>query len=276
MKNIIAVHTNSYHGFTLDQALEGIAAAGFKYVELTAVKNWTEHVMADMSGAKLDMVKQKLSDLGLKAIGLSGHCNIMDEERLKDFEDNIELAKKLDCEYIVTSAGEAHFGKDERVADDVLIANIRRLLPKLEQMGVKLVLEIHGEYGTGEALYRVTQAVNSPWVGINYDTANVYLYGGRLPGDDILTCVGDVKYVHLKDKAGPQKEWNFPGIGNGELDLKGFMDYMDQNSYTGPYSIEIEFTQEFCMRDKDQPGDLDIANKQVQDSFNYLKSIGRL
>jgi sugar phosphate isomerase/epimerase len=276
MKNIIAVHTNSYHGFTLDQALEGIADAGFKYVELTAVKNWTEHVMADMSKAELDAVKKKLSALGLKAIGLSGHCNIMDEERLKDFEDNIELAKKLDCEYIVTSAGEAHFGKDERVADDILIANIRRLLPKLEQMGVKLVLEVHGEYGTGEALYRVTQAVNSPWVGINYDTANVYLYGDRLPGDDVKTCVGDVKYVHLKDKAGPQKEWNFPGIGNGELDLKGFMEYMDQNGYTGAYSIEIEFTQEFCMRDKDQPGDLDIANKQVRDSFNYLKSIGRL
>ena len=54
------------------------------------------------------------------------------------------------------------------------------------------------------------------------------------------------------------------------------MDYMDQNGYTGAYSIEIEFTQEFCMRDKDQPGDLDIANKQVRDSFNYLKSIGRL
>jgi len=200
----------------------------------------------------------------------------MDDERLKDFEDNIELAKKLDCEFIITSAGEAHFGKDETVADEVLVRNIKKLLPKLEQAGVKMVLEIHGEYGTGEALFRVTQAINSPWVGINYDTANVVMYGGKLPNDDVKTCVQDVKFVHLKDKVGFGAEWNFPGTGNGELDLEGFMNYMDDNGYTGPYSIEIEYTEDFCMRDKDQPGDIDVANTQVQESFNYLKSIGRL
>jgi len=276
MKNKISVLTNTYHGFSLDEALEGIAAAGFKYVELTAVKNWTEHVMADMSADELGAIKKKIADLGLTVIGLSGHCNIMDDERLKDFEDNIELAKKLDCEFIITSAGEAHFGKDETVADEVLVRNIKKLLPKLEQAGVKMVLEIHGEYGTGEALFRVTQAINSPWVGINYDTANVVMYGGKLPNDDVKTCVQDVKFVHLKDKVGFGAEWNFPGTGNGELDLEGFMNYMDDNGYTGPYSIEIEYTEDFCMRDKDQPGDIDVANTQVQESFNYLKSIGRL
>jgi L-ribulose-5-phosphate 3-epimerase len=276
MKNIFAVSTNSYHGFTLDQALEGIAAAGFKYVELVAVKNWTEHVMADMSEEELNRVKQKMSDLGLKAVALSGHCNIMDDQRLKDFEDNIDLAKKFDCEFIVTSSGEAHFGKDERVADDVLVKNIKKLLPKLEQNQIKLVLEIHGEYGTGEALYRVTQEVNSPWVGINYDTANVVLYGGKLPNDDVKVCVDDVKYVHLKDKVGINAVWNFPAIGTGDLDLAGFMDYLDEHGYTGPYSIELEYTEEFCMRDKDQPGDLDFANKALKDSYDYLKSIGRV
>ena len=48
MKDIIAVSTNTYHGFSVDQALEGIAAAGFKFVELTAVRGWTEHIMPDL------------------------------------------------------------------------------------------------------------------------------------------------------------------------------------------------------------------------------------
>ena len=276
MKNNIAVHSNSYHGFSLDQALEGIAAAGFKYVELSAVKGWTEHVMPDMSDKQLDAVKSKMKQLGLKAIALSAHANIMDDERLKDFEESIELAKKLDCEYIVTSAGEAHFGKDEFVQDDLVIRNIKKILPKLEQMGVKMVLETHGQYGTGEALYAVTQEINSPWVGICFDTANVILYGDNLPLDDAKTCVEDIKYIHLKDKVGIDKTWNFPGTGNGELDLAGFMEYMEQSGYTGHYSIEIEYTQDYCMRDKDQPGDIDIANQQVVESYDYLKSIGRL
>ena len=54
-----------------------------------------------------------------------------------------------------------------------------------------------------------------------------------------------------------------------------FMEYMDSNGYMGPYSIEIEYTEDFCMRDK-KPEDLDVANQAVQDSYDYLKSIGRI
>ena len=32
MKNVFAINTNTYHGFSTEEALEGIAAAGFKYI----------------------------------------------------------------------------------------------------------------------------------------------------------------------------------------------------------------------------------------------------
>ena len=34
-KNRLGGHTNSYHTYSLEEALEGIAAAGFRFVELT-------------------------------------------------------------------------------------------------------------------------------------------------------------------------------------------------------------------------------------------------
>ena len=43
-KRIIAVNSNCYHGYSIEDALEGIHVAGFHYVELTATKGWTEHV----------------------------------------------------------------------------------------------------------------------------------------------------------------------------------------------------------------------------------------
>jgi sugar phosphate isomerase/epimerase len=193
--------------------------------------------------------------------------------RLDDFRNNIELASKLGCKYIISSTGEAHFGEDETVNDEVLVQNIKSLLPLLEKHGITLAIEIHGDYGTGESLYAITQKVASPLVCINYDTANVFFYGGALPTADIQTCVGDVKYVHLKDKRGPKEEWNFPGVGNGELPLREFIDFMQKSGYEGPYSVEIEYTQEFCTREKDQPGDIDIANKEMADSYRFLSSI---
>ena len=44
MGNQLAGHTNSYHTYGHDEALAGIAAAGYRYVELSAVPGWTEHV----------------------------------------------------------------------------------------------------------------------------------------------------------------------------------------------------------------------------------------
>ena len=44
MKRIIAVNSNCYHGYTIEEAVAGIRKAGFRYIELTATKGWTEHV----------------------------------------------------------------------------------------------------------------------------------------------------------------------------------------------------------------------------------------
>ncbi len=62
MKNRFAVSTNTYHGFTLDEALKGISSAGFKYVELTGVRGWTEHVDANADDAGISAVLEKCKD----------------------------------------------------------------------------------------------------------------------------------------------------------------------------------------------------------------------
>jgi len=274
MKNLLLGHTNSYHGFSLEDALRGISAAGFKYVELSASKGWTEHVRADMSKEEIDKVKKMLDAFGLGAVALSGHCNLMEPERLVDFMANIELAAKFSCKYIVSSTGEAHFGEDEIMSEDELSANIKSLLPLLEKYKITLVLETHGEdYGTGQSLVSLVHKVGSPLVGINFDTANCLFWGGAQPLEDIKTCLAEVKFVHLKDKLGPQKQWNFPGVGNGELPLRDVINYMLTNGYDGPYSVEIEYTEEYCMREKNRPSDLGIANKEMADSYNFLSSI---
>ena len=149
MKNKIAVHANSFHGFGFEETLKTIADAGFQYVELASVRGWTEHVMAEMPSDELQKAKDLLKKYNITALALSGHCNLMEEARLDDFRKNIALAKYFDCEYIITSTGEAHFGENEVFSDEALVANIKALLPTLEENNMKLGIEIHGEYGTG-------------------------------------------------------------------------------------------------------------------------------
>ena len=271
MENIIAISLNSYHGFNIDEALEGASAAGFRFVELCAVRGWTENVMPDMDTSELDRIKKKMSDLDLTAIALSGHCNLLDAQRLDDFKRNIDLAAWLGCEYIISSTGEAHFGKDEKIADDVLAENIKSLLPDLKKAGLVLGLEVHGEYGTGSSLRPVVEKVASNLVGITYDTGNAMYYGGKYCHEEIKTCFDIVKYVHLKDKIGGPKVWNFPAVGKGELKIGAFMDFLESYGYKCPYSVEIEYTEDFTMNAK-KPGDIEIANKAAKDSFTFFKA----
>lgn len=280
MKNIIAVSTNSFHGFDVMDALETIAKAGFKYVEICAVRNWTEHVMPDMSAEKLEAVKQKMKELGLKCISMSGHCDLSDASRLNDFRANMKLAADLGCEWIISSTGEAHFGSED-VSDieALLTKNIKTLVPDLEKLGLKLGIEVHGpNYGTGEACARLVDGVGAfPTVGVNFDTANVVYWGQGDPDADIKTCAKKINYCHLKDKIGvdgeAKKEWNFPAIGAGELHLLDLISYMNENGYEGPLSIELEYNEAFTMRDK-VDGDLDFAYKTLKESYDYLHANG--
>ena len=67
-KGPVGCSTNCYHGFDLDRALRGIAESGFKHVELTAVKDYTEHVAPErMTGRDTRDLMQKLRGHGLVA-----------------------------------------------------------------------------------------------------------------------------------------------------------------------------------------------------------------
>lgn len=266
-KRIIAVNSNCYHGFSIEEAVAGIKAAGFKYIELTATKGWTEHVFPDQSFKRALEVQDLLEENGLIPFATSGHTNLMDTERIGDFVDNMRLAHFFGSEYIVSSIGEAHL-KDNAVASNAVVAeHIKGLVKYLEKYDMKLVLEVHGDHGTGAVLKDIVERVGSERVLINYDTANAIFYGDVNVPEDFAACMDKIGYVHLKEKAGGHKEWNFPALGEGYVEFPMLFKLMDEADNMSPYSIEIEFTQA-------GPKDLDEVNKAVMASAEYLRAQG--
>lgn len=268
MKRILAVNSNCYHGFPIEDAIEGIQRAGFHYIELTATKGWTEHVFPDQSFECLAQVQDLLRAADLTPFSMSGHCNLMDEKRIGDFVMNMRLAAFFGCRYIVSSIGEAHL-HDQSVADNATVAaHIAALVPELDRHGLTLVLETHGnDHGTGEVLSDIVRRVGSDRVKINYDTANVIFYGRVDPVKDLASCVENVAYMHLKDKAGAPDTWNFPALGKGQVDFPAIFDLLDRAGNVCPFSVEIEFTPE-------GPGSLENVNRAVADSADYLRAHG--
>lgn len=267
MKKLIAVNSNTYHGFNLKEAAAGIKEAGFDYIELTATKGWTEHVFPSMSLRELYRIKDYLKEIGLTPISLSGHTNLMDDNRLSDFIANIRLADFFDSKYIISSIGEAHLEDQAEASDQQVAKNIKNLIPYLEEYNLILGLENHGKHAAGKDLKKIVELIDSKRVVVNYDTANAIFYGDVNLAEDLKTAVKQIGHLHLKDKAGAQAEWNFPALGQGDLDFKEIFEILEANNNNSPLSIEIEFTEAGA-------SDLAQVNQAVKDSYNYLKKLG--
>lgn len=267
MNRIIAVNSNCYHGYSIEEAIAGIQAAGFHYIELTATKGWTEHVFPDQSFERLLQVQDLLEQAGLIPFAMSGHTNLMDTERIGDFVKNIRLAHFFGAKYIVSSVGEAHLEDKAVASNEVVARHIRELTPYLEKYDMVLVLETHGDHGTGAILKDIVQKVGSSRVKINYDTANAIFYGDVDVVQDLGGCLDQTAYLHLKEKAAGRQEWNFPALGQGYVPFPQVFQMLEEKGNDAPFSIEIEFTQA-------GPKNLDQINQAVKDSAQYLKNQG--
>ena len=265
MKNRLGGHTNSYHTYSLEEALEGIAAAGFKFVELSSVKGWSEFVPLDADGKTLNSIQRMLNKLGLIPISLSGHSDLTTADGLKDGKMAIDLCERLGIDIMNTAVG-GHSSQHEDEAS--FMGNVHYLADYAAARDILIGLEIHGELtNTGKNAVAVLEKINRPNVLVNYDTANCEFYGNVKAVDDIATCIDKMIHCHLKDKGAEGRVWNFPAVGKGHVDFKKILAILKKGGYTGPFSVEIEF--------KGEPWPaLKAVNAAMKQSYKALSELG--
>ncbi len=265
MDNILAGHANSYHSYSLDEALEGIAGAGFKYIELSAVRGWTEHVPLEATDAQLEQIKAKMDHLGLQASCLSGHSDLTTAEGVVDGKKAVVLCQKLGLTIMNTAIG-GHYSEDEDRS--AFMNHIHELADYAADYGVMLALEVHGDImASGQLSIPLIKEINRDNVRISYDTANCVFYGGVEAVDDLRPVVPYLANVHLKDTGGGKREWNFPAIGEGRLDFGAILKILAEEGYANPLSVEIEFQGE------PWPS-LEEVDRSMKVSYEHLKSLG--
>jgi len=262
MANPLAGHTNSYHTYGFDEALGGIAEAGYKHVELSAVPGWTEHVSLDDDPAA---VRRKLDGYGLTAVSLSGHSDLTTAEGLEHGIRAVRWAADYGLPIVNTAVG-GHQSADENEA--AFLGNIGRLADAAEDAGVVVALEIHGDImASSTETLPLLDKIGRDSVKVNYDTANVEYYSGDTAVEDLPKIAPHLAHVHLKDTTGGKGNWNFPAIGEGSVDFARVLEILRDAGYTGPYSVEIEFQGE------PWPA-LDEVNAAMRRSYEHLRGLG--
>src|SRR5580765_6891444 len=262
MANPLAGHTNSYHTYGFDEALAGIAGAGYKGVELSAVPGWTEHVSLDDDPAE---VRRKLDSYGLTAVSLSGHSDLTTAEGLEHGLRAVRWAAAYGLPIMNTAVG-GHESADEN--ESAFLGNVGELADAADEAGVVVALEIHGDImASSDVTLPLIEKIGRDSIRVNYDTANVEYYSGDRAENDLPKITGELAHVHLKDTTGGKGNWNFPAAGDGHVDFGRVLSILRDAGYSGPYSVEIEFTGE------PWPS-LDDVNAAMRRSYEHLSALG--
>lgn len=239
MNHPLAGHTNSYHSYTFEEALSGIAEAGYKGVELSAVPGWTEHVDLDAPAAE---VRARLDHYGLTPVSLSGHSDLTTKDGLAHGIKAVRWASDFGLTIVNTAIG-GHWSEEEN--EDAFLGNIDELADEAKAAGVVVALEIHGDImASGAVTLPLIERIGREEIRVNYDTANCEFYGDVTAVEDIPTIAPYLANVHLKDKVGGAREWDFPAPGEGHVDFAAVLQVLADAGYSGPYAVEVEFKGE--------------------------------
>ncbi len=153
-----------------------------------------------------------------------------------------EFAAKIGVDQIATHVGflpENYFDPDFRGTVGVL----RRICNIMKQRGQTFLFETGQE--TPVTVLRAIEEIGLDNVGINFDTANLMLYGKGNAADAILVFGKYIRDTHIKDGFYPTNGKELgrevaagEGLANFPLILKRLKDV----GYTGPFTIEREIS----------------------------------
>lgn len=153
-------------------------------------------------------------------------------------------ASKLTAELGVKSIG-THIGfvpakGSARYA--VMLQRIREITTALANDGVTLLLETGQE--NAMSLVEFLDDLKATNIGVNFDPANMILYGAGDPIEAIGVLSKFIQHVHVKDATASSKpsiEWGEEvPFGTGQVGSKRFLAALHNVSYRGPLVIERE------------------------------------
>ena len=165
--------------------------------------------------------------------------------RTKEMKEIADFAKLLGCQVVALHLGFVPHDSTHPLYPEV-IAVARDLCDHCRKNGQALHLETGQE--PADALLRFIHDVESDNLFINFDPANMILYGSGEPIAALKQVGKYVRSVHCKDGTWakrPGQEWGAEvPLGEGDVGIENYLRTLKEIGYTGPLTIEREIPQE--------------------------------
>ncbi len=254
----LAYSSNAYMRFPLDEALDRIAALGYRGVELMAD---TPHLWPeDVTPARLDAVRRRLDQLGLEIANINAfmmnkigdkrqpywHPSWIEPDaayrriRTEHTRRALTMAKHLGAPCITTEpGGPIASPADYPAAMDLFVEELKPIVEHAEHEGVLLLVEPE----PGLLIERFDQyldlrsRIDSPFMQLNFDVGHAYCVSEE-PADWIPKMASHTRHYHVEDIAASRVHHHMVP-GTGAIDFAATLAAIKNTDYTGWVTVEL-------------------------------------
>lgn len=167
------------------------------------------------------------------------------EERTQETKEIADFATLLDVDVVAL-----HLGFIPHETEDPAYAGVvdvtREVCDHCARQGQSVHLETGQE--PAEVLLQFLKQVDRGNLFVNFDPANMILYGSGEPIEALEKVGSYVRSVHCKDgkwAARPGEEWGEEvPLGKGDVGIRRYLETLDRIGYTGPLTVEREIPQD--------------------------------
>lgn len=236
-----------------DDLISKVRSLGLEHFQL-GLHEWVKR-----EDGQLDTEIAKLKDSGLEITGttvgfpgedyssiavLARTAGFVPDEHWPGRRDLTIRASRLTAR-LGLDALEFHVGFIPSSSDpfyQVLVERVREVAMAMKDDDVDLLIET-GQ-STGSELLQFLNDTNCRNVGVNFDPANMLMYGSGDPIDAVAILNRHIGHVHVKDAIAPSQprvQWGTEvRLGTGQVNVPELLDALDEVDYTGPMCIERE------------------------------------
>lgn len=269
----LGVMINVHEGISFTEKFRDARDMGLSSCQLSI---WSPALYTDETAAAINRAKEETGlEVSLLWAGYTGPCEwnftagpdtiglvplAFRGMRLEQLAAASVFAEKIGVHDIATHVGFI----PENPSDENyhgLIAALRYLCNIYKSRGQNFLFETGQE--TPVTVLRAIEDIGTGNAYINFDTANLILYGKGNAADAVRVFGKYVRNTHIKDGFYPTDGKNLGRevkVGEGLADLPKVISLLQECGYTGPYTIEREISGE-------------QQKKDIAETIVYLESI---
>lgn len=254
----LSFSSNAYVRYSVFEAVERIAAAGYEAVELLAD---VPHLYAPrVAASEVDRLKRSLADSGLAVANINANTAVgfygkefweplfepslahPDPElrrwRVDYSKRCVDIAQTLDCPFVSVTSGRPVPGTAIDRSMDLLRFSLGELLPYAESRNVRIGIE----YEPGLLVENIRELtalmddMKSSFLGANLDLGHSHVLGED-PDEVIDTLGSRVFHIHIEDIRDRKHYHLIPG--RGDMDFRRIVNALRRNGYQGRLTVEL-------------------------------------